>query len=364
MQAIFSVERSAGGRARRGRLITAHGEIETPTLVPLASAAAVQSLTPDDLRALRIAAVAIDGFELACRPGVERIAALGGLRAMMGWSGPLLALSGGHRLLGGSVPDEAAILAYAGRIGAVAGPHGRRVRGGRPGSAGNAGLRLASPVDGAPRLLTPEDVVTTAEALDADLAVTLDQPIDIGRPDSSGRTIARARERAVSWARQGANARRGDTAIIAAAADDSGDVAPAGAVGLTRRAEDLRSAPTDWRGLQAGALRLVVGGVDPTEIVGAATGGADLIVTAAPTALADLGVLYAKSGPLDARDPASERDERPIELGCACPTCRQHSRSYVRHLFVADELLGYRLAALHNLHHLESHLARLRSDLR
>jgi queuine tRNA-ribosyltransferase len=370
MRVSFTTERKgAGNRARSGRLVTSHGAVETPTLVPLATAGAVQSLTPDDLLALGIRIVAVDGFELACRPGVERIAALGGLRAMIGWPGPLLALSGSQRYLGQSVPDEAAIREFAARVRASGGSHGRAARPGRLGSTGDAGLRIASPIDGAMQLLRPEDVVANAETLEADIALALDQPSAAGELPATGRAAARAAERAGSWAMRAAVARRGELALVDFVAADgvartaNDESLPNRSIaGVAQRAEAWRVSAEDWPALSASEIGVFVGGVDPIEIAAAAAAGADLIVTAAPTALADLGVLYTDAGTVDARDQSSERDGRPIEPGCGCPTCRQHSRAYIRHLFVADELLGYRLAAIHNLHHLIGRLNRLRVE--
>ena len=372
MKSRFVIERSTPGRARRGRVETAHGSVETPALVPLASAAAVQSLTADDLRALGLTIVAVDGFELASRLGLERLAALGGPRDMMRWSGPLLVLSGSHRLSGQRVPDEAALAEYAARVGATgdAKSHGRQLAPGRAGSARDEGLRIASPVDGALRLLTTADVVASAEALAADIAVVLDQPLVDGTRASGDRSAELAIARTIVWARRSLSARSGNLALLAplravAPGSRSAEAAETerGALfGVAEYAATFRAGGLDWALAEPGDARLLVGGADPAEIKAAALAGADLIVTAAPTALADRGVLYTAGGPLNARDAAHERDERPIEPDCACPTCRNHSRAYLRHLFVADELLGYRLAAIHNLHHLASRLARLRAE--
>jgi queuine tRNA-ribosyltransferase len=339
------------GRARLGRLSTPHGAIDTPQFMPVGTQATVKSLTPGDLRTAGTQIILGNTYHLSLRPGHERIARLGGLHRFMGWDGPILTDSGGFQVFS---------LAHLGRV-------------------DDDGVTFASHLDGSPHRLSPELAIEIQEALGSDIAMAFDQLVDPGRsPDE----VEAAMRRTHAWAERCLAARtRPDQALFGIV---QGGVDP----GL-RRASVAAIASLPFDGIAIGGLsvgeskaemaatldvvaetldddrrvRYLMGVGSPADFFTAVERGVDLFDCVLPTRVARNGQVWTDAGRMNLRNARFLDDAGPIDDGCACEACRNHSRAYVAHLFRADELLAYRLASVHNVTYTLDLMRRIRSGL-
>ncbi|MBW2288843.1 MAG: tRNA guanosine(34) transglycosylase Tgt [Deltaproteobacteria bacterium] len=345
MQTSISFEIAAhDGEARTGVLRTPHGVVRTPAFMPVATLGAVRGVGPDDLAELGAEMVLANTYHLHERPGEEIVAKLGGLHGFTGWSGPWLTDSGGYQVT--SLSDRSRV--------------------------DENGVTFASPLDGRKRLLTPEGAVTIQEALGADIAMVLDEcqpPISESDlhgdgPNAQVRTTA---ERTLRWAERCRNARRrSDQALFgivqggaseslrrstaASLASLGFDGYAHGGLGLGEAAErriDLIAATHSE--LPNDRPRYLMGLGRPIDLVNAMAAGVDLFDCVIPTRHARHGILYTSRGQVRVRTARFADDELPLDPDCDCPTCARHSRAYLRHLLRVNEILGARLASLHNL---------------
>lgn len=339
------------GRARRGRLLTPHGAVDTPAFMPVGTRGAVKSLAADDLRSVGTQMVLANTYHLYLRPGHRVIQELGGLHRFMGWEGPLLTDSGGFQVFS---------LARLRRV-------------------DDEGVEFRNPEDGSTHRLTPELSLEVQRALGSDIAHPLDECL--GYPAS--RTEAeRALARTLRWARRSL-ARGGRGAGQALFGIVQGSTYP----DLRRRAvEELVALGFDGYaigGLAVGEpkpllyeLTAVVADALPTErprylmgvgrpedLVEAVGAGVDLFDCVLPTRNARNGQAFTWQGPLTITQARYTRDGRPLDETCTCATCRRFSRAYLRHLFVTRELLGYRLLTIHNLHFFLTLMADMRAAI-
>jgi queuine tRNA-ribosyltransferase len=326
------------GAARRGRMRTAHGVVDTPAFMPVATLGTVKSLSPAEVRAAGAQIVLGNTYHLFLRPGHELIRQLGGLHRFMGWDGPILTDSGGFQ-----VWSLAAL---------------RRL--------GEEGVEFRSHVDGSRRMLTPELSIEIQQALGADIIHPLDECL--GHPASEADT-ERSLALTQRWLRRS----------IAVHARGTGDQALFGIVQggvhrpLRRRAvED--AAALGLAGYAIGGLavgepkpllldvvaftaellpadrpRYLMGVGKPPDLVEAVARGVDCFDCALPTRNARNGQAFTADGPLAIRNARFARDAGPLDPECPCEACRGFSRAYLRHLFMARELLAYRLLSLHNV---------------
>lgn len=339
----FGYERVASeGAARRGRLVTPHGVIETPTFMPVATYGAVRGVSVRELAEAGAQILLSNTYHLHERPGEETVEALGGLHGFTGWRGPWLTDSGGFQVT--SLADRARI--------------------------DEQGVTFTSPLDGRPRQLTPENTIAIQEALGSDIAMVLDecQPIDHdehGRADT--REMQRAMERTLRWAaRAQAARRRPDQAVFAivqggaseklrrASAESTAriefDGYAHGGLGLGEAREERRAAVgTANAALPEDRPRYLMGLGRPIDLLDGVAAGVDLFDCVVPTRNGRHGLLFTSQGTLSLRNAAHARDSDPIDPDCPCPACRDHSRGYLRHLVKTGESLGRRLSALHNL---------------
>jgi queuine tRNA-ribosyltransferase len=331
------------GEARAGRLTTPHGTVETPAFMAVATYGAVRGVTPDELRAAGAQMLLANTYHLHERPGEAVVARAGGLHGFTGWSGPWLTDSGGFQAFS----------------------LGERV------SLDEDGVTFASAVDGTRRRLTPESAVAIQEALGADVAVALDHCVPSapapGQGDDLRPAWRDAMERSLRWAERCAKARRrGDQAlfgILQGGADpglrrESARATAAlgfdgyahGGLGLgeagVARSELLALAHAE---LPAGAPRYLMGIGKPEDLLAAVEQGVDLFDCVVPTRNGRHGVLFTHAGKLSLRNARFREDPAPPDPGCDCPACSRFSLAYLRHLFVCGDLLGPRLASLHNL---------------
>ncbi len=353
MQAVqrFSSTPAGVGRARLGRLVTGHGVIETPEFMPVGTRATVKSLSPGDLRRVGAHIILGNTYHLWLRPGHERIARLGGLHRFMSWDGPMLTDSGGFQVFS---------LAHLRRV-------------------DDDGVSFASHLDGAPMRLTPESAVEIQEALGADIAMVLDQPVD---PTQPYQLVAEAMHRTHRWAERCLVAhRRPDQALFG--------IIQGGTDAELRRESALTIAAMPFPGIAIGGLsvgeskqamadslavvgdalgddprvRYLMGVGSPVDFFGAIESGIDLFDCVLPTRVARTGQLWTSQGRLNLRNARFQDDPGAVDPECGCETCRVHSRAYLAHLFRSRELLAYRLASVHNLTYTLDLMRRIRGAL-
>jgi queuine tRNA-ribosyltransferase len=345
----FTVLATAGA-ARRGRLELAHGVVETPVFMPVGTYGTVKAMSPDELEAVGAQIVLGNTFHLWLRPGIEVIAAHRGLHRFMGWPRPLLTDSGGFQVFS---------------LGAL-----RKVH--------EEGVAFASPINGDRLFLSPELSMSIQRTLDSDIVMVFDEctPFPATR-DEAAQSMALS----LRWARR-SRAAHGDNAnalfgIVQGGMHD--DLRDASLAGLTDigfdgyaigglsvgepKDEMLRVMRYIAPRLPAGKPRYLMGVGTPEDLVAGVTAGIDMFDCVLPTRNARNGWLYTRFGDLKIRNARHRVETGPIEPGCGCYACRGFSRAYVHHLQRADEILGARLATIHNLHYYLTLMAGLRDAI-
>ncbi|HLC42954.1 MAG TPA: tRNA guanosine(34) transglycosylase Tgt [Methylomirabilota bacterium] len=341
------------GAARVGKLITPHGVVETPAFMPVGTQGTVKSLTPEDLRQVGAQIVLANTYHLYLRPGHRVIQELGGLHRFMAWEGPILTDSGGYQVM--------SLSAF------------RKVT--------EEGVRFRSHLDGSEHLLTPELAIEIQQALGVDIVLTLDeclaQPADHESTERSLRLTLRWAERSkrlhekdstdtqtlfgiVQGGRFEELRRRAVSESVAIGFD--GYALGGFAVG------EPKPLMLDLVELTAALLprdrpRYLMGVGKPPDLVQAVARGIDLFDCVLPTRNARTGQLFTWHGPVSIKQARYLSDERPLEEGCSCYTCHRFTRAYLRHLYMAEELLAYRLNTLHNLTFYMTLMARIRQAI-
>ena len=340
------------GPARRGRLYTAHGSVETPAFMPVGTRGAVKALGPDDLAAAGASIVLGNTYHLFVKPGHELIRDVGGLHRFMGWNGPILTDSGGFQVFSLS-----------------------KVR-----TISEDGVRFRSPVDGRQHLLTPELAVEVQHALGADVIHPLDECLAYpAAPEATERSLALT----MRWARRSLQAHRRaaperlmfgivqggtDEALRQQAVDEVVALGFDGhAIGGLAVGEP-KPMMYDLTELTAARLprdrpRYLMGVGKPEDLIESVARGVDMFDCVLPTRNARNGQAFTAGGPLTIKQARFARDAAPLDADCACYTCRTFSRAYLRHLFVSDELLVYRLLSLHNVRFFLSLMAAMREAI-
>ncbi len=325
----------AGSGARLGVLSTPRGEVHTPAFMPVGTCATVKGLTIDQVRATGAEMVLGNTYHLALRPGSALIQELGGLHSFMGWNGPILTDSGGFQLYS---------LAKRTRV-------------------TDAGAVFRSHIDGQALELSPERAVAIQEELGSDIAMVLDHVIAL---PATHEQLADAVRRTVLWAARSREASRRADQVLFCIVQGGLDA------GLRARcAEQLVS--MDFDGYAIGGLsvgespeemyltldatcpalpahrpRYLMGVGRPIDLLESIARGVDLFDCVLPTRNGRNAMAFTDSGPLRLRNKRFERDARPLDEECPCPACC-HSRAYLRHLFMTDEMLGPVLLSAHNL---------------
>ncbi len=322
---------------RTGILITAHGEIQTPAFLPVATQGSVKALRPADVAALGGQVVICNAYHLALRPGVDLIEAAGGLHGFMGWDRPIATDSGGFQMTS---------LAHRLRI-------------------SDEAVTFLSHVDGRPFHLSPESAVALQERLGADMIMCLDQPLSHGADRAH---VERALARTHLWAERSARAHNPGAGLLYGIvqggteadlrAESSRVIAGLpGAQGVAIGGLSLGE-PKEvmWRMVDVCAPLLpmhmprhLLGVGSPEDIVEGVARGIDTFDCALPTRVARNGALYTPQGRVDILNARFTRQLGPVMPGCDCSTCETHSAAYIQHMFKARELLAYSLASIHNL---------------
>jgi len=327
---------STDGPARRGRLDTPHGPVETPVFMPVGTQGTVKGLTPDHIKAVGAQIILGNTYHLALRPGDELIAELGGLHRFMGWDRPILTDSGGFQVFS---------LAQIRKI-------------------TDDGVAFRSHIDGALLDLTPERAVRIQEHLGSDIAMVLDEcpPADAPEP-----VIREAIRRTILWAERCRTAHtRADQAQFAivqggtnldwrracaeplVAMDFPGYALGGFSVGES--ADAMHAAlPATADLLPTDKPRYLMGVGRPEDLLAGIAAGIDMFDCVMPTRNGRNASAFTADGPIRLRNACHRRDSAPVESGCPCYTCATFSRAYLHHLFQADEMLGPTLLSLHNV---------------
>jgi queuine tRNA-ribosyltransferase len=340
--AFFQLQQSCNTTAARAGVIeTAHGRIETPIFMPVGTQATVKAVSPEELEAVGAQIILGNTYHLYLRPGTGTIGRFGGLHRFMHWDRPILTDSGGFQVFS---------LAELSKI-------------------SEEGYAFQSHLDGGARhLLTPESAVEVQMALNSDIMMCLDQCIayPAERPQAAAAadlTTRWARRCQARWrAAEGCpNALFGIVQggmfkdLRARSAEELVAIGfPGYAVGGLSVGEPkalmLEMAAHTLPLLPADAPRYVMGVGTPADLVEMIALGADMFDCVMPTRNARNGQLFTAAGTVNITNARYRDDTEPIEPGCDCYTCRRYSRAYLRHLYLAKEILVHRLTTLHNLH--------------
>jgi queuine tRNA-ribosyltransferase len=335
------------GAARRGRLDTPHGPVETPVFMPVGTQGTVKGLTPEMVKGVGAQIILGNTYHLALRPGDELIAEMGGLHRFMGWDGPILTDSGGFQVFS---------LAQI-----------RKVT--------DAGVSFRSHIDGALLDLTPERAVRIQENLGSDIAMVLDECLPA---DAAGPALNEAVRRTLHWAERCRVAHRRHDQVLFAIVQGGTDLAcrracaeplvamdfPGYALGgfSVGESPDAMHAtlPAAADLLPADKPRYLMGVGRPEDLLAGVAAGIDMFDCVMPTRNGRNASAFTADGPIRLRNACHRRDSAPVESGCPCYTCTNFSRAYLHHLFQADEMLGPTLLSLHNV----SFYLRLMADAR
>jgi queuine tRNA-ribosyltransferase len=339
--------RDGGTNARRGRLLTAHGKVETPAFMAVGTRATVTGLTPEDLSEVGTQVVLANTYHLMLRPGPELFRRVGGIHGFMRWSGPVLTDSGGYQIF--SLPGDRTV--------------------------DERGARFKSYVDQRMHLLSPERSLEMQTAIGSDIMMVLDVCL---ASTSDERAVREAMERTHRWALRSLQARSNAEQALFAIVQ--------GGLSLTLRREsadfltqhpfdgfalgglavgDTRAQREEVTQFSASLLpterpRYLMGVGTPPDLLEAIGAGIDMFDCVLPTHLGWQGTAFTSTGRVRITRGASAIADVPLDADCSCPTCRSYSRSYLHHLFKCSEPLGPRLLSLHNLHHYHALMAQAR----
>ena len=358
----FKVLATAGG-ARRGELHTPHGVVQTPAFMPVGTRGAVKAITQRDLEDLGAEIILGNTYHLYLKPGDALIARAGGLHRFMAWNRPILTDSGGYQVF-----SLAAM---------------RRIR--------EDGAEFRSHIDGSLHLLTPERAADIQAHLGSDIAMVFDECA----PASADRdTVREAMQRSARWARRGRDRfnaiRAGDaTDVLATNPGQAQFGIIQGGVHQDLRAESV--AATVEIGFEAYAIgglsvgepvdvmydvvghtapllpedrpRYLMGTGMPDDLIESVARGIDMFDCVLPTRNARNGQLLTSTGPIVIKNARYAEDQQPPDPGCGCYTCRNFSRAYLRHLFIAGEMTAATLNTIHNLYYYLDTMRRIREAI-
>jgi queuine tRNA-ribosyltransferase len=338
------------GAARRGRLQFARGTVETPAFMPVGTYGTVKAMTPEELRATGAEIILGNTFHLMLRPGVEVIRAHGDLHGFMHWDGPILTDSGGFQVWS---------------LGQL-----RKLT--------EQGVTFQSPVDGRRIFLGPEESMVVQQALGADIIMVFDECTHHPATESEARA---SMELSLRWAERSKTA-HGDHPSALFGIVQGGmyehlrDISLTGlkqigfdgyAIGGLSvgegKAEMFRILTHVAPQLPADKPRYLMGVGTPEDLVEAVRRGMDMFDCVMPTRNARNGWLFTHDGQVKIRNSRYRSDIGPIDPLCDCYTCRHYSRAYLRHLQGANEILGARLATIHNLHYYQTLMRGLRAAI-
>jgi len=330
---------TSDGAARLGRLTLAHGVVETPAFMPVGTYGTVKAMTPEELEGLGAQIVLGNTFHLMLRPGSDIVDAHGGLHRFMHWNHPILTDSGGFQVF--SLRSLRKIT--------------------------EEGVRFRSPLDGSEVRLNPEDSMDVQLKLRSDIAMALDDCTPYPATEAQARE---SMERSMRWAARshahyykdeppgglfgivqgGMHSALRLASLEALMKLDFPGFAVGGLAVGEPEEERLRILETTVPHMPEDRPRYLMGVGRPEDIVAAVLRGIDMFDCVMPTRHARNGHLFTSTGVINIRNAAHQADLGPIDPDCACYTCRNYTRSYLRHLDRCNEILGSRLNTIHNLH--------------
>jgi queuine tRNA-ribosyltransferase len=336
--------------ARLGKLTLPRGVVDTPVFMPVGTQATVKTMTPEELQGLGAQIILANTYHLYLRPGMEIVRAMGGLHRFMNWPGPILTDSGGFQ-----------IFSLA------------KLR-----TLSEAGVTFRSHLNGDSHFLSPEQVIALQEGLDTDILICLDECPAHG---VSEEYVVKSGALTLRWAKRCQQARTREDKLLFAVVQ--------GGMWLQHRREqaqamvslgfdgyaigglsvgedkDTRQAMLDATvpELPSNQPRYLMGVGTPEDLVEAVTRGVDMFDCVLPTRNARNGMALTRFGRVVIKNAEHTTSTRPLDEACNCYTCRNYSRAYLRHLFVAREILAYRLLTIHNLYYYLDLMAGLRRAL-
>jgi queuine tRNA-ribosyltransferase len=350
MVLAFSVTQTDGA-ARRGRLETAHGCIDTPAFMPVGTAATVKGMLPRSVRETGAQILLGNTYHLMLRPGADRIEALGGLHNFMQWHGPILTDSGGYQVM--SLTDLRKL--------------------------DENGVRFRSHIDGSYHTLSPESSIRIQHQLDADITMAFDEctPFPV-----TEEVAAESMRLSMRWAGRSKEAfvprdgyglfgivqggvfddlRRESSAALVDIGFDG--YAVGGLAVGEGQAEMLRVLDSTLPELPKDRPRYLMGVGKPHDLVEAVRRGIDMFDCVLPTRSGRTSQAFTRRGAINLRNARHSADPRPLDEACGCPTCDGFSRAYLQHLVKAGEMLGAMLLTWHNLHYYQELMAGLRAAI-
>lgn len=325
------------GEARRARLVTAHGVVETPAFMPVGTVGSVKSLCPEDLRAIGSQIILGNTYHLYLRPGDDLVARRGGLHRFMRWDRPILTDSGGFQVFSlkaiRTITEE--------------------------------GVEFRSHLNGSKHFFSPEKVVSIQRNLGSDIMMVLDECVPYGADrdyteKSLGLTTRWARRCREAYAAGGAQLMFGIVQggffpelrerSLAELMEIPFEGYALGGLSVGESIPEMY----DILGLMAPQLpadkpRYLMGVGTPLDILEGISRGIDMFDCVLPTRNARNGTLFTSQGKVNIKRAEYKEDDSPLDPACSCYTCRTFSRAYLRHLYVSREILSYRLNTIHNL---------------
>jgi queuine tRNA-ribosyltransferase len=353
MYSFTIVAESSETRARAGALQTAHGTVKTPVFMPVGTLATVKSLSPEELLECGVQITLGNTYHLYLRPGCDVISQFGGLHKFMNWAGPILTDSGGFQIFSLARLNEIT----------------------------EEGVSFQSHIDGSKHMLTPEKSVEIQICLNSDILMCLDQCI---KYPASRMEALKALERTTRWTEkckrtwedqaQKGNALFGiiqggmykDLRQLSATALIELDLSGYAIGGLSvGEPKDVMFEIADFILPKMPDLKAkyIMGTGTPEDLVELVALGADLFDCVLPTRNARNGQLFTKYGTMNICNTQYTHDTAPVESGCGCYTCRNYSRAYLRHLYLAKEILAYRLNTVHNIHYYTQLMQKIRNAI-
>ncbi|ADE38272.1 tRNA guanosine(34) transglycosylase Tgt [Candidatus Puniceispirillum marinum] len=342
---------STDGTARRGRLHTAWGVVETPVFMPVGTAATVKGMMPESVKSTGASIILANTYHLMLRPGAERVGRLGGVRKMMGWDGPLLTDSGGFQVMS---------------LGPL-----RKLD--------EDGVTFKSHLDGSKHRLTPERSTEIQHLLDATITMAFDECT----PFPAEKTVAADSMRlSMRWAKRSRDAfvpREGygqfgivqgsvfadlRAESVAALGDIGFEGYAIGGLAVGEGQEAMFEALEFTTPLmQTDKPRYLMGVGKPSDLVGGVARGVDMFDCVLPTRSGRTGQGFTRRGPINIKNARHAEDNRPIDEACSCPACSRFSRAYLHHLFKADEVQGLMLLSWHNIQYYQDLMADMRAAI-
>ncbi len=341
---------STDGGARRGQLHLAHGTVQTPVFMPVGTYGTVKAMTPAELTETGFEMLLSNTFHLWLRPGLEVIEQFGGLHRFMGWDKPILTDSGGFQVFS------------LGKL--------RKIT--------EEGVKFASPINGDKLFLTPEISMQIQRTLNSDIVMIFDECTPY---PATEREAADSMRMSLRWAARSKAAHAGNPnalygivqgGMFETLRDESTreliamdfDGYAIGGLSVGEPKEDMKrilahTAPQ----LPADKPRYLMGVGTPSDLVAAVAQGIDQFDCVLPTRNARHGILFTRRGEIRIKNARWKMDTAPIDDECTCHTCTHFSRAYVHHLIRANEILGARLATIHNLHYYHRLMAAMRAAI-